>query len=92
MLKRTKTALSEDGRDRLLLDHLEYGGVALLLLDRNPQDDPQTTDHKGLKVAYMSLEEDSALSAVEHHIYTTNNNILCLSLKWWHSGSLVYQA
>ena len=47
MPKKTKTALSEDGRDPLLLGHLAYGGVALLLHpDRNPQDDLQASDHK----------------------------------------------
>ena len=47
-----KTVLSVDGRDPLLLGNPAYGGVALLLPDRNPQDDPQATDHKGLKAVY----------------------------------------
>ena len=58
-------ALSDNGRDPLLLGHLAYGGVVLLLPDRNPQDDPQAMDHKGLKTAYMRLEEDSTLQAVQ---------------------------
>ena len=60
-----KMALSEDRRDPLLLGHLAYGGVTLLLPDRYPQDDLQTTDHKGLKAAYMRLEEDSALQVIQ---------------------------
>ena len=65
MPKEAQTALSEDGRDPLLLGHLAYGGVSLLLLDRNPQDDLQTLDHKGLKSAHKRLKEDSALQAVQ---------------------------
>ena len=65
MPKKTKTALSEDGREPLLLGQLACGGVALLLPDRNPQDHPHATEHEGLKAAYMRLEEDSALHAVQ---------------------------
>ena len=51
--------LSEDRRDPLLLGHFAYGGVSLLLPDKNPLDDPQTMD-EGLQAAHKRLKEDSA--------------------------------
>ena len=42
-----------------------YGGVTLLLPDRNLQNDSQTTDHEGLKAAKMWLKEDCALKTIQ---------------------------
>ena len=75
-------ALNEDGRDPLLLGHLAYGGVELLLPDRNFQDDPQAMHHKELNAAYMRLEKDSALQAVPQgwEDYAVEDPILALVL------------